>query len=110
LERHGDETAAIIMEPVMGNGGVQLPHDGYLQTVREMTLDYDALLIFCAVMSGMRVSAGGAQEHYLVNPDITVISKAVGGGYPVGAFGASKEIMEGIVNGSPLRGRVVFRH
>ena len=106
LARHGHETAALIMEPIMGNAGLQLPRDGYLQTVREMTIDYDALLIFDEVITGMRVAAGGAQEHYLVTPDITVISKAVGGGYPVGAFGASAEIMDRIVKGSLFHGGV----
>jgi glutamate-1-semialdehyde 2,1-aminomutase len=106
FEKHGHETAAVMMEPVMGNAGVQLPHDGYLQTVREMTLDHECLLIFDEVITGMRVAAGGAQEHYLVNPDITVISKAVGGGYPVGAFGASAEIMDKIVRGTLFHGGV----
>jgi glutamate-1-semialdehyde 2,1-aminomutase len=106
LARFGHETAAVIMEPIMGNAGLQLPREGYLQTVREMTIDHDALLIFDEVITGMRVAAGGAQEHYLVTPDITVISKAVGGGYPVGAFGASAEIMENIVKGSLFHGGV----
>jgi glutamate-1-semialdehyde 2,1-aminomutase len=106
LEVHGHEVAAVIMEPIMGNAGVHLPREGYLQTVRELTLDHDALLIFDEVITGMRVSAGGAQEHYLVNPDITVISKAVGGGYPVGAFGASAEIMDRIVRGQLFHGGV----
>ena len=106
LARHGHETAALIMEPVMGNAGVQLPREGYLQTVREMTLDNDCLLIFDEVITGMRVAAGGAQEHYRVNPDITVISKAVGGGYPVGAFGASAELMDRIVRGTLFHGGV----
>ncbi len=106
MEKHGHETAAVIMEPIMGNAGVQLPRDGYLQTVREMTLDYDSLLIFDEVITGMRVAAGGAQEHYLVNPDITVVSKAMGGGYPIGAFGASAEIMDMIVRGPLFHGGV----
>jgi glutamate-1-semialdehyde 2,1-aminomutase len=106
LARHGHETAAVMMEPIMGNAGMQLPREGYLQTVREMTIDHDALLIFDEVITGMRVAAGGAQEHYLVTPDITVISKAVGGGYPVGAFGASAEIMDAIVKGSLFHGGV----
>ncbi len=106
LEKHGDEVAAVIMEPVMGNAGLNLPRDGYLQGVREMTLDDDILLIFDEVITGMRVAAGGAQDHYLVTPDITVITKAVGGGYPVGAFGASKEIMDKIARGPLFHGGV----
>lgn len=106
LTRHGSEVAAVIMEPVMGNAGLNLPHEGYLQGVRELTLDHDCLLMFDEVITGMRVAPGGAQDHYMVSPDITVISKAVGGGYPVGAFGASKEIMDKIVRGSLFHGGV----
>jgi glutamate-1-semialdehyde 2,1-aminomutase len=106
LERHGHEVAAVMMEPVMGNAGVQLPRDGYLQAVREMTLDHDALLIFDEVITGMRVAPGGAQERYLVTPDITVVSKALGGGYPIGAFGASAEIMDRITRGTLFHGGV----
>jgi glutamate-1-semialdehyde 2,1-aminomutase len=103
---HGDEIAAVMMEPVMGNGGVNLPRDGYLQAVREMVSDNNSLLIFDEVITGMRVAPGGAQEHYLVTPDITVASKAMGGGYPVAAFGASAEIMQTIVSGRVFHGGV----
>jgi len=106
LHKHGHEVAAVMMEPVMGNAGLNLPHEGYLHGVRELTSNHDALLIFDEVITGMRVAAGGAQEHYLATPDITVISKAVGGGYPVGAFGASKEIMDKIVRGPLFHGGV----
>jgi glutamate-1-semialdehyde 2,1-aminomutase len=106
MEKHGSEVAAVMMEPVMGNAGLNLPHDGYLQAVRELTLDHDCLLIFDEVITGMRVAPGGAQDHYLVTPDITVVSKAMGGGYPVGAFGASAEIMDVIVHGPLFHGGV----
>ena len=106
LQKHGGEVAAVMMEPVMGNAGVNLPRDGYLQAVRELTCDYGCLLIFDEVISGMRVAAGGAQEHYMVAPDITVVSKAIGGGYPVAAFGASAEIMDTIVSGRLFHGGV----
>ncbi len=106
FEAHGHEIAAVMMEPVMGNAGVNLPREGYLQAVRSLTLDHDVLLIFDEVITGMRVAAGGAQEHYLVTPDITVISKAVGGGYPIGAFGGSAELMDRIVRGSLFHGGV----
>src|SRR5262249_5297139 len=106
LEKHGHEVAGVMMEPIMGNAGVILPREGYLQGVRELTLDHECLLIFDEVITGMRVAAGGAQEHYLVTPDITVISKAVGGGYPIGAFGASAELMDKIVRGSLFHGGV----
>lgn len=106
LKKHGHEVAAVMMEPVMGNAGLILPNDGYLQTVRELTLDNDSLLIFDEVITGMRVAAGGAQDYYMVNPDITVVSKAFGGGYPVAAFGASKELMSRITNGPLFHGGV----
>ena len=108
MEKHGSEVAAVMMEPIMGNAGLNLPHDGYLQAVREMTLDHDCLLIFDEVITGMRVAPGGAQEHYLAaRPGHQpVVSKAMGGGYPVGAFGASAEIMDVIVRGPLFHGGV----
>lgn len=106
LTQHRDGVAAVIMEPIMGNAGVIPPQPGYLQAARELTLDHDALLVFDEVITGMRVAAGGAQEHYLVQPDITVISKALGAGYPVAAFGASREIMEVIADGRLFHGGV----
>jgi glutamate-1-semialdehyde 2,1-aminomutase len=106
LEDHRGSVAAVIMEPVMGNGGTIAPRPGYLATVREMTREHGALLIFDEVISGMRVAAGGGQELFGVKPDITVISKALGGGYPVAAFGASREIMDPIVKGTMFHGGV----
>ncbi|QDU92550.1 aspartate aminotransferase family protein [Lignipirellula cremea] len=106
LARHGSEVAGVIMEPVMANAGLVLPQEGYLQAVRELTLDHGVLLLFDEVITGLRVAAGGAQERFLVTPDITVVSKAIGGGYPVSAFGASKELMEQIVSGPLFHGGV----
>jgi len=106
LAKHGHEVAGVMMEPIMGNAGVNLPREGYLQSVRELTHDAGALLIFDEVITGMRVAPGGAQEYYTVTPDITVVSKAMGGGYPIGAFGASAEIMDKIVNGPLFHGGV----
>jgi glutamate-1-semialdehyde 2,1-aminomutase len=106
LADHRDDVAAVIMEPVMGNAGVIPPRPGYLQGVRELTRDFGALLIFDEVITGLRVAPGGAQEFYGVRPDITVISKALGGGYPVAAFGASREIMETIISGKMFHGGV----
>ena len=82
LERYAGQIAAVIMEPIMGNSGLIPPEPGFLQGVREATLDHDVLLIFDEVITGLRVAAGGASEYYRVTPDITVISKALGGGYP----------------------------
>jgi glutamate-1-semialdehyde 2,1-aminomutase len=106
LAEHGEEVAAVIMEPIMGNAGVVPPRPGYLLGVREATRRHGAMLIFDEVITGMRVGAGGAQEHYDVRPDITVISKALGGGYPVAAFGASKDIMQLVVEGEVFHGGV----
>jgi glutamate-1-semialdehyde 2,1-aminomutase len=106
LEDHPGQIAGVIMEPVMGNAGTIAPQPDYLENVRALTKDHGALLIFDEVISGLRVAAGGAQELYGVRPDITVISKAVGGGYPVAAFGASREIMELVANGTMFHGGV----
>jgi glutamate-1-semialdehyde 2,1-aminomutase len=106
LEDHRGEIAGVIMEPVMGNAGTIPPQPGYLEAVRALTKDHEALLIFDEVITGMRVAAGGAQELYDIQPDVTVISKGLGGGYPVAAFGASKEIMQLIVDGKLFHGGV----
>lgn len=106
LNDHRGQIAAVIMEPVMGNGGVIPPRPDYLESVRALTMDHEALLIFDEVITGLRVGAGGAQGHYGVRPDITIISKSVGGGYPVAAFGASREIMELVADGSMFHGGV----
>src|ERR1700722_1990767 len=106
LNDHRGQIAAVLMEPVMGNGGVIPPKPDYLESVRSLTKDHETLLIFDEVISGLRVARGGAQEYYGVRPDITVISKSVGGGYPVAAFGASKEIMQVVVDGSMFHGGV----
>jgi len=106
LNDHRGQVAGVIMEPVMGNAGTIPPLPGYLEAVRALTKDHEALLIFDEVITGMRVAGGGAQELYDVQPDITVISKGLGGGYPVAAFGASKEIMQVVVDGKMFHGGV----
>ena len=106
LEANQGQVAAVIMEPVMGNAGVIAPQPGYLEQARMLAHDHGALLVFDEVITGLRVAPGGAQELYGVEPDIMVASKSMGGGYPVAAFGASREIMEPIVNGSLFHGGV----
>ncbi len=106
LADHGEEIAGVLMEPVMGNAGVIAPQPSYLQGVRQATQRYGILLVFDEVITGMRVAAGGAQERYDVSADITVVSKAIGGGYPVAAFGASEKIMQPIVEGRMFHGGV----
>ena len=80
MQQYGDTIAGVILEPVMGNAGVIPPHPDLLPGLREATLDYGSLLIFDEVITGFRIGAGGAQEHFLIHPDITVVSKALGGG------------------------------
>ena len=90
------EIASVIIEPVVGNMGCVAPKEGYLQAVREICTSNDALLIFDEVMTGFRLARGGAQERFGVSPDITTLGKIIGGGLPVGAYGASKDLMRNI--------------
>ena len=106
LLQRDQDIAAVIMEPVMGNGGVIPPTPGYLQAVRKLTNDYGIVLIFDEVISGFRVARGGAQERYGVQADITMLAKAMGGGVPVGAVGGRAEIMQQLVNGTVFHGGV----
>ncbi len=96
-----DDVAAIIVEPVCGNMGVVLPQEGFLKGLREITAQYNSLLIFDEVITGFRLSYGGAQQVFGVIPDITCLGKIIGGGFPIGAYGGKREIMECI---SPLGG------
>ena len=93
------EIACIIVEPVAGNMGVVPPQSGFLEGLREITTRYEATLVFDEVITGYRVAYGGAQQIYGVTPDITCLGKIIGGGMPVGAYGARREIMETV---SPL--------
>ncbi|NOQ79238.1 MAG: aminotransferase class III-fold pyridoxal phosphate-dependent enzyme, partial [Gammaproteobacteria bacterium] len=95
----GAQIAAIIVEPVAGNMNCIPPVDGFLETLREVCDQSGSVLIFDEVMTGFRVSIGGAQSHYGITPDLTTLGKVIGGGLPVGAFGGKKEIMQHI---SPL--------
>jgi len=90
----GDQIACIIVEPVAGNMNCIPPSEGFLQGLREICDQSGAVLIFDEVMTGFRVSLGGAQEYYDVKPDLTTLGKVVGGGLPVGAFGGKREVME----------------
>lgn len=109
----GPDIAAVIVEPVPGNMGVIIPQKTFLKGLREMTREYGALLIFDEVISGFRVSPGGAQQFYDIMPDLTCLGKIIGGGLPVGAYGGKKEIMlrvapegdiyqAGTLSGNPL--------
>ncbi len=93
FNNYGDGIAAVIVEPIAGNMGVVVPEKEFLLGLREITRRYGALLIFDEVITGFRVSKGGAQELYGVYPDITCLGKIIGGGMPVGAYCASSQIM-----------------
>jgi len=95
FEDHGEEIAAVLTEPILGNYGIVHPSDGYLETLREITTDHDSLLIFDEVITGFRV--GGlqcAQGKFGVTPDVTTFGKIIGGGFPVGAIGGRAEFIE----------------
>ena len=98
----GDEVACVIVEPVAGNMNCIPPVPGFLEALRDLCTKHGAVLIFDEVMTGFRVSRGGAQELYGVRPDLTTLGKIVGGGMPVGAFGGRREIMEHIAPLGPV--------
>jgi len=102
FERFEEEIAAVIVEPVAGNMGVVLPETDFLQGLRDITREYEALLIFDEVMTGFRVHPGGAQTLYAIKPDLTTLGKVIGGGLPVGAYGGRREIMEMIAPSGPV--------
>jgi glutamate-1-semialdehyde 2,1-aminomutase len=98
----GGEIACVILEPVAGNMGLVPPDPGYLEGVRALTRDHGALLIFDEVMTGFRVSPGGAQARYGVTPDLTALGKVIGGGLPVGAYGGREDLMARVAPGGPV--------
>ena len=113
VAQYKNELAAIIVEPVAGNMGCVLPQDGFLQLLRKLCTDNNIVLIFDEVMTGFRLSRGGAQELYNVWADLVTFGKVIGGGLPVGAFGGRKDMMScvaplgnvyqaGTLSGNPL--------
>jgi glutamate-1-semialdehyde 2,1-aminomutase len=113
FDEKGSEIAAVTVEPVAGNMGCVPPDIKFLETLREVTLAHGALLIFDEVITGFRLSLGGAQQVYAVAPDLTCLGKIIGGGLPVGAFGGRRDVMEhlaplgavyqaGTLSGNPL--------
>lgn len=94
FERYPEDIAAVIVEPCAANMGVVPPKEGFLKALRDITGQYGALLIFDEVITGFRLSAGGAQELYGIKPDMTALGKIVGGGMPLAAYGGRREIME----------------
>jgi len=113
FRRFPGEVAAFVLEPVAANMGVVPPRSGYLEAARELATRSGALLVFDEVITGFRLSPGGAQELYRVNPDLTILGKILGGGLPVGAYGGPRDLMEkvapsgnvyqaGTLSGNPL--------
>jgi glutamate-1-semialdehyde 2,1-aminomutase len=113
FDAYPNQIAAIIVEPVVGNAGTLIPAPGYLPALRTLTQQYGTLLILDEVMTGFRLSLGGAQQVYGITPDITTLGKIIGGGLPCGAFGGRADIMEflaplgpvyqaGTLSGNPL--------
>ena len=97
-----DEIAGVILEPVVGNAGFIPPDAGFLEGLREITQENGALLVFDEVMTGFRLSYGGAQEKFNVTPDLTTLGKIIGGGLPVGAYGGRRDIMEKVAPAGPM--------
>lgn len=100
--KHGDDIAGIILEPVAGNMNCVPAIPGFLQGLRELCDRYGSLLIIDEVMTGFRVALGGAQAYYNVKPDISVLGKVIGGGFPVGAFGGREDVMHSIAPLGPV--------
>ena len=98
----GDDLAAIIVEPIAGNMGFVPGENHFLQTLRDLCDQTDSVLIFDEVMSGFRVSLGGAQKLYGIKPDLTALGKVIGGGLPVGAFGGKELIMDQLAPMGPI--------
>lgn len=124
IDMNRGDIAAIILEPVVGNMGCVIPQPGYLQGLRALCDTHGIVLIFDEVMTGFRLSLGGAQELFGITPDMTTMGKIIGGGLPVGAYGGKKEIMDcvspvgpvyqaGTLSGNPLAmaaGLVMVKH
>jgi glutamate-1-semialdehyde 2,1-aminomutase len=100
--RHGDAIAAVIVEPVAANMGVVPPEPGFLEHLREVCTASGALLVFDEVITGFRIAFGGAQGVYAVTPDLTILGKVMGGGFPCAAFGGRRDVMERLAPVGPV--------
>ena len=96
------EIAGVILEPVVGNAGFITPEPGFLEGIRELTKEHGALLVFDEVMTGFRISYGGAQARFGITPDLTTMGKVIGGGLPVGAYGGRADIMAMVAPAGPM--------
>ncbi|KAK4803947.1 hypothetical protein SAY86_003764 [Trapa natans] len=102
FKSHKGEIAGVILEPVVGNSGFITPKLEFLEFLRKITKENDALLIFDEVMTGFRLAYGGAQEYFGITPDLTTLGKIIGGGLPVGAYGGRRDIMEMVAPAGPM--------
>lgn len=102
FETYSQDIAGVILEPVVGNAGFIPPDAGFLEGLRVLTQEYDALLVFDEVMTGFRLAYGGAQERFGITPDLTTLGKIIGGGLPVGAYGGRKDIMSMVAPAGPM--------
>ncbi len=102
IRKRHREIACVIVEPVCANMGVVLPRDGFLAALRELTAAHGIVLIFDEVITGFRLTYGGAQKLYNVSPDLTCLGKIIGGGLPIGAYGGRAEIMERLSPAGPV--------
>jgi glutamate-1-semialdehyde 2,1-aminomutase len=100
--KHDKCIAAVIVEPIAGNMGVVPPMRGFLDSIRKLCTDNGSILVFDEVITGFRVSMGGAQKLYHIKPDLTCLGKIIGGGFPIGAYGGSKEIMDMVAPSGPV--------
>jgi len=98
----GDDIAAVIVEPVAGNMGCVPPHEGYLQAIIELCAKHGALSIFDEVMTGFRVSRGGAQQRFGLSPDLSALGKVVGGGMPMAVYGGRRDVMSVVAPLGPV--------
>ncbi|MGP4066542.1 glutamate-1-semialdehyde 2,1-aminomutase [Oceanobacillus sp. M65] len=94
LDKWGDEVAAVLVEPIVGNFGIVEPHEGFLQAVNDLTHSKGALVIYDEVITAFRFTYGSAQQVYGIEPDMTAMGKIIGGGLPIGAYGGRMDIME----------------
>jgi glutamate-1-semialdehyde 2,1-aminomutase len=99
---HGDTIAAVIVEPVAANMGVVPPEPGFLERLRELATASGSLLVFDEVITGFRIAFGGAQSVYGVTPDLTILGKVMGGGFPCAAFGGRRDVMERLAPVGPV--------
>ena len=102
FERHPEDVAAIIVEPIVGNSGFIRPVPGFLEGLRELCTKFNALLIFDEVMTGFRVALGGVQSLHGIRPDLTCLGKVIGGGMPIAAYGGRQDVMSKVAPLGPV--------